>query len=492
MHLPPIAVLLAWIPLGVYLFRRYPARIAILANFLGGWAILPGANYAPTPDDFPYWILPVSLPTNYLVTKATVIGLAALAGVLLFHFATCKRFRPSLWDLPMALWCCVPLMSAATHWSTFREGLSGVLYQTLSWGVPWVLGRIWFSDRESLLLAAKAWVIAGVCYVPICLVEICAGPQLYAFLYGYQPYRLVGADRYIGFRPIGLLEDGNQLGIWMAAATLIACCLAFRRLEGRILGIPIGWVAAGLAFTTLLCQSAGSIVLLVVLLPLTLLNGRTVLRASVAILTLGIVVFALFRITGLVSLRALARGNGLIHSLANGLTDIGRHSLVWRLARDESHIRLALQHPLLGWGQWNWWQNGDSRPWSLWLLALGMYGLVGLLAYASILFLPVLRSAWSNKNSPDDSNLRMALAAVILMLALDSLLNAALILPCLVIMGGLAVPRSGNLTPRGSNRKPSPRPPTPPNREPRQPAPRPYAGESSPEPLPRWSSKERR
>ena len=280
----------------------------------------------------------------------------------------------------------------------------------------------------------------GICYVPICLFEICAGPQLYAFLYGYQPYRWVGAARYMGFRPIGFLEDGNQLGIWMAAATLLAVFLSVHRLTGRILGMPIGWVAAGLAGVTLLCQSAGSILLLLFLLPLALLKRRSVLRAFVVVLVLGILSFALFRMTNLVSLRALEQRNGLAHSLSAALTSIGRHSLVWRFARDEGHIIVALQKPLLGSGQWNWWQNGDSRPWSLWLLVFGMYGLVGLIAFGTILLLPILRAVWppAGGNAPNESSLRLALAALILMAAIDNLLNGAMILPYLLFMGGLA------------------------------------------------------
>jgi hypothetical protein len=489
MHISPLAVLLAWIPLGIYLFRRYPARIAILANFFGGWGILPGANYTPTPEGFPYWILGVCLPTNYLITKATVTGLAGLAGILLFHHKDWRGFRPGICDLPMATWCCVPLLSAFTHWSTLREGLTGAIYQTISWGVPWLLGRMYFSRYESLLTAAKACVIAGICYLPICLVEVFTGPQLYALLYGFQPYQWIGAERYVGFRPIGFLEDGNQLGIWMAAAALVAVSLALHRLTRRILGIRAGWVAAGLAGITLVCQSAGSIVLLLFLLPVTLLKRRSVLRASVAVLILGMVVFALFRMTGLVSLRALARGSGVIHSLADGLTSIGRHSLVWRLARDESHIRLALQHPLLGWGQWNWWQNGDFRPWSLWLLVLGAYGLVGLVAFAAILFLPVLRTAWlsAGRNNADDSNLRLTLATLILMVALDSLLNGALILPYLLLMGGLASSRPTESSPHIPGRRPLPLALTSQLQNRKQPKPKASGGESSPERPPRWS-----
>jgi len=440
MHISPLVILLGWIPFGAYLFRRYPVRIAILANFLGGWAILPGASYRATADAFPYWFLGVCLPANYFLTKATATGLAALAGMLIFHSADLKRFRPGICDLPMVVWCCAPLLSAAAHWSTLPEGLMGATYQTVSWGVPWLLGRIYFSGDDSLLLAAKAGVIAGICYVPICLFEIYTGPQLYAFFYGYQPYRWVGAARYIGFRPIGFLEDGNQLGIWMAAATLLAVFLFVHRMTDRILGLPIGWVAAGLAGVTLLSQSVGSILLLLFLLPLALLKRRSVLQAFVAVLVLGVLGFALFRMTNLVSLRALAQRNEMVRSVSMALTSIGRDSLVWRFARDESHIPVALQKPLLGSGQWNWWQNGDSRPWSLWVLVFGMYGLVGLIAFGSILFLPVIRAVWlpAGANARNEPNLRVAMAALILMVAVDNLLNGAMILPYLLIMGGLA------------------------------------------------------
>jgi hypothetical protein len=442
MHLPLLAIFIGWIPVSLYLFYRYPARVAVLANFSAGWAILPGARYVPATVDFPYWILGVCLPTNYYLTKATVTGLAGLAGFLIFHFSDLKRFRPGLCDIPMAIWCCVPLLSAATHWNTLHESLFGATYQTLAWGVPWLLGRIYFSDYDSLLLAAKACVIAGVCYIPICLVELITGPQLYAFLYGYQPYRFVGAERYIGFRPVGLLEDGNQLGIWMAAATLVAVFLSVRRLATHILGLPLKWIAAALALTTLLCQSAGSILLLLFLLPLTLVKRPSVLRALVAVLVVVMAASALFLLAGHSSLRALAQHNRMLHFLAAGLERTGRHSLLWRMARDAGHISLAFQKPFLGTGHWSWWQNGDARPWSLWLLVFGMYGIVGLAALVSMLFPPLYRTIRpsSADRSPHYFYLRLALVGLILMVALDSLLNSAIILPYLLILAGMSSP----------------------------------------------------
>jgi hypothetical protein len=168
------------------------------------------------------------------------------------------------------------------------------------------------------------------------------------------------------------------------------------------------------------------------------------LRPFVAVLVFGILAFALLRMTNLVSLRALAERNEFARSLSVALNDLGRHSLVWRLARDENHINVALQTPLLGSGQWNWWQNGDSRPWSLWLLVFGMYGLVGLIAFGAILLLPVFRAIWTptKQYASGESNLRWAMAALILMVVIDNLVNGAMILPYLLITGGIATPRN--------------------------------------------------
>jgi hypothetical protein len=69
-----------------------------------------------------------------------------------------------------------------------------------------------------------------------------------------------------------------------------------------------------------------------------------------------------------------------------------------------------------------------------------MYGLVGLIAFGAILLLPVIRAVWlpADGEGSDEPNIRSALAALILMLAIDNLLNGAMILPYLLIMGGLA------------------------------------------------------
>jgi hypothetical protein len=438
--IPPLLALLAWIPIALYFSWRLPIRVALLLNFVAGWAILPSASYVASSAPFPYWILPVDLPTNYFLTKATAPAIAALLGVRLFDRHIHRRFELTFWDLPMVMWCVVPVFSGIANSQSIGHALRSGIYQSLAWGVPYFVGRLYFSDTDSLRLAAKAFVIAGLAYVPICLIEIFTGPQLYAHLYGYQPLRWVGAERYVGFRPIGLLENGNQLGIWMATSALIACWLWKRRALDRIFHIPISVVTVILFAVTLLCQSGGSILLLLGFLPFVFVSQRCLPRILVVMMVTGILAFAGLRLSNRISLRELVSQNRTARATAQFLKKIKRGSLGWRLEQDERHVGVALANPVLGSGEWDWWRNGQERPWSLWLLTFGMYGAVGLISLESLQLLPVARVVWFPLARSDIQafNFRHALAAAILMSAVDNLLNSSMILPLLLVIGGMS------------------------------------------------------
>lgn len=443
MIIPPAIALLAWIPLSLLIFRRFPVRMAVLVNFVGGWAILPAANYASngSQNAFPYWIIGTSLESDYFFTKATVLGFTGILGILLFDRAALKQFRLTSWDLAMGMWLIAPLLSAIANPDNFQEGLVGELYQLLAWGSPYLIGRLYFTDTQSLRLAAKAFVLGGLAYIPFCIYEIIKGPRIYAWLYGYQPFQTNGQVRFIGYRPIGLLENGNQLGIWMVTATLIAMWLWRRKTAQSILGIPISVVASALFVLSILCQSTGAIVLLLVLVPFVFVDPRHLSRIVSIVLVVGILSFATFRIANVISIHDLVRKNPVAHAVDSYLRKIGKGSLGWRLNQDESHIDTALDEPILGYGQWDWWRGGYERPWSLWLLVFGMYGSVGLVSLEALLLIPALRVVWFPLARSDIAytNMRHTLSAAVLISAIDSLLNSSFLLPLLLVIGGMAV-----------------------------------------------------
>ncbi|MFT4114307.1 hypothetical protein [Silvibacterium sp.] len=440
MILPPLLAFLAWVPVSLVLGVRYPPRIAYLAIFLGGWALLPAARFGYISDPFPYWILGDCLPSNYFLTKSTVSGICALLCLLIFHRDSLRNFRLTLWDLPMLMWCLAPLLSGIANALPAGTMFRMELFQLLAWGAPYLIGRLYFSETHALRLAAQAFVIAGLLYVPICIYEIVRGPQLYAHLYGYLPLQWIGAKRYFGYRPIGLLENGNQLGIWMATSALIATWLWAKRIVTHIARIPVALVATILLLTTLACQSAGSILLLVALLPFVFVSHRTFPRAIAILFIFGIVFFAGVRLTNVVSLRHIVRENHAARDVEVFMRKIGKGSFGWRLSQDERHVGIALERPVLGYGEWDWWRRGTLRPWGLWLLGFGMFGILGLVALETLQFVPVIRAIWFPLARSDIEylNLRHALAAAILITAVDNLLNSAMILPLLLIIGGMS------------------------------------------------------
>jgi hypothetical protein len=204
--------------------------------------------------------------------------------------------------------------------------------------------------------------------------------------------------------------------------------------------MPIALVALSLFAVTLMCQSAASVVMLLALLPFVFVSHRTFPRLLAVFLVFGMLLFAGLRLSNVVSLQRLVKRNPEAHAVAHFLKRIGRGSLGWRLIEDERHVGLALQKPLLGYGEWDWWRRGILRPWGLWLLSFGMYGMFGLLSLEALQFAPVIRAVWFPlaRSDIEALNLRHALAAAILMTSVDNLLNSSMILPLLVLMGGVS------------------------------------------------------
>jgi len=440
MHAPPMIVFSLWFLTGTFLFRMCSLRLAIVSNFLAGWAILPGAVFSPTQSAFPYWILPVCLPSTNFVTKATVLGITAMAGVLLFHRAEIRKLELSAKDLAFLLLCFAPIFSSVANHLSPLAGIFGAAYLFFAWMVPFYLGRFYLYDRNSLTLLERAVALAGVIYIPICLVELFSGPQIYSRMYGFQPFEWIGAQRYFGFRPVGLLEDGNQLGIWMASAAFVALAASVLQTRITILTIPLKWVALPLVTVTLMCQSIGSVLALGVMFLLILLCKRFPLRLTLTALLCGILFIASLQLFHLVHWRELHQNNRALQSIANSLSHVGRRSFAWRLARDESHASVVRRKPFFGWGEWNWWRSGGVRPWDIWMLVAGMYGIVGVLALALILLLPVILAVWypPSKKKSDDYWIVIVLIGPLMITALDSLMNGAIILPYLLIAGALS------------------------------------------------------
>ncbi len=414
--------------------------------------MLPTACFSdPQPAvSFPYWIMPVAIPAQYFVTKATVIGLSALAGVLCFDLRGLGNLRPRWPDALVAVFCLAPLLPACAGHIAFFQAVRDISYLLLAWGVPYVLGRLYFPDLASLRILSSAFLIVGVAYLPLCLLEGIFGPFIYTLAYGFQPYREDGMQRYFGYRPIGFFEDGNQLGMVLAGAAIVAIWRFRSNDLPKFKGLP-GWlVPVALALAAIAAQSVGAVLLLMAGLVILELTSRFRSKLLIGLILLAILSFFTLRMANVFSAHHIGRDTAVGRFAAQFLQSAGRSSLGWRMVVDERHIKTALAHVFTGNGEWNWWRDGNERPWGLWLLILGMYGVTALAAVYALLTLPLAllprqlpARCWKSEHPS-----AAALAMLMAMTGVDSLLNGALFLPVLLATSallGAGLPQRGRV-----------------------------------------------
>lgn len=422
-------------------FRWRPPAEAALIVFLGGWLGLPVGHFPPgsAAVEFPYWITGLAVPSDMLLTKAWVAPAAAVLGLLAFDRATLQRLRPVWMDAPVLLWCAWPLLQSVLVAEARPAGALASLYLAGSWGLTWLLGRACFASADGRLLLVKGLALAGLACLPLSLVEGAFGGQLYGLVYEPHPFRADGVLRYIGFRPLGFFENGNQFGLWVSLCALAAVWLAVVTPPGRA---SQRWrvVAVADVLIALAAQSVGGLLLLAggaaFLFACRLLRPRWMLAAAVGFLLLGGAVY----VSGVVPIAKLGKETALGLKVIDAFRAVGRGSFTWRIGQDQKLLPDAMARPLVGTGTWDWWRPKGLRPWGLTLLVLGQFGLVGLAACLGTLLAPAFAAAW--RAPPGGAwqlpALPLLLAALAGLTVLDALMNSFMFFPAILAAGALA------------------------------------------------------
>ena len=418
----PIAMF-GWPAVVLLLFAVMPARRAVIVAYVIGWLFLPTAVF---------WF--TGLPPY---GKLAVTSLSVLLAVLLFDQGRVLTFRARWLDLSMVVWCAVPFVSSITNGLGVKDGVLEVFNQTVAWGVPYFIGRLYFSDREGLRELAIGIFIGGLIYVPFCLWEIRMSPGLHRQVYGFSfPGRTV--MRFGGYRPAVFLQAGLALGMWMTAASCTGFWLWRTRAVRNLYQVPVSLLATVLLITTVLCKSLGALVLLVA--------GTGALTSTKWIgrwLVLSLVIVPLLYCSA--KIVTGWQGRELV-TLASMIDEDRALSLQFRHHNEALLIENALQRPLFGWGGWS-----RNRPWDelrgnraitdgLWVIAFGKRGLVGLTSLACVMLLPSLL-LFIRISAIEISSAAAAgpvvLAVIVVLVAIDSLLNAMLNPIFVLPMGGL-------------------------------------------------------
>ena len=422
-------VMLIWIPLVIWLFQTVPARWAVVISFVAAYLFLPEVFLGLT-----------GIP-NYSKASATSYGI--LLSTLIFDVGRFKQFKFGFLDIPMAVWCICPLFSSLSNELGLYDGITAVLNQTMIWGVPYLLGRIYLNDSVGLRQLSIGIFAGGVIYIPLCLFEMRMSPQLHNIFYGGHAHPdFMQTVRLHGFRPSVFMPHGLAVGAWMMAALLIGIWIWRARVIKEIFTLPLKVVVPALLITFVLCRSTGAYFLLVLGLAILYIGFK--LRTSVLVyLTIAAIIIYLYLNT---------RGNSymndqIIEFLSQYLSEGRVGSLEFRFNNEELLIQHAQERILLGWGGWGRALLYDDQGKqltiqdSLWVIAFGHYGLLGLISLYTTLLLPVV-SVFLTKCPPRLWDRKEAapiavLAVTLLLYSIDCLLNA-MINPIFILMcGGL-------------------------------------------------------
>jgi hypothetical protein len=426
--------LFAWIPLVLSFFTMLRPRHAVLAAYLGGWLFLPvwGMRIAVLPD----------------LDKVTVTSMSVLLGVALFDANRLLAFRPRWFDLPMLAWCVAPFFSSIDNRLGYYDGASALLAHAVQWGLPYLIGRLYFADYEGVRELAVAIFVGGLVYVPLCWIEMRLSPQLHVWVYGIRQHSFAQAVREGGYRPMVFMQHGLAVAMWMTAASLCGVWLWLSGSLRRVLDVPVAWLLPLLLLTTILCRSKGA--------TLCLMAG------------LGVLVWVRYARNAfpLLLLVALAPSYMLLRTAQYVQTarmlDLASHvfpperlqSLATRLNAEDLLTERAMQAKWFGWGRWNpddpphpKWRvynekGKDIAPTDgLWVIVLGTTGIVGLAAITTSLLLPVLLYRhrvppgwWAHPLAAPGA----ALAVLLPLYMIDCLMNAMLNPVFVLAVGGLA------------------------------------------------------
>jgi hypothetical protein len=345
------------------------------------------------------------------------------------------------------LWCLWPLLQGALRAEAQPMPVLASAYLFGSWGFTWLLGRLYFNRHEdqAALLHGLAW--AGLACLPLAVIEGMAGPDLYAALYAPHPFASDGADRYLGWRPVGFFEHGNQYGLWICLCALATLWVWRSRIAGRRASCW-AWGALMVGGMALLAQSVGALLLLGMGLGVLALMGRVRLQTFwVGTLCVSFVCGAVY-LGGVVPITQLGKETAVGRKVVEVFRASGRGSFTWRISQDQKALDLVKSTALVGQAHWDWWRSLNTRPWGLALLLVGQFGLIGWVCAFGALLAPAVLCLWRVPvASPWQlSGAPIVLATIVVLTIMDAGLNSFIFFPALVAAGAL-VPRARAIGP---------------------------------------------
>jgi hypothetical protein len=419
-------VMYGWIPVVFYLFVRFPTQRAVIISFIVAWLFLPQSSLT----------MPILPP--YTKVSATCYGL--LLATIFYDAGRFTSFKPGWLDVPMLICCLSPIVSQVTNGGS---PISPTLNQFITWGIPYFLGRLYFNNLDGLRQLAIGMFAGGLGYIPFTMIEGIRGPILHQMVYGVNAFEDWGQARRLGgWRPVVFMQHGLMVGLWMMTAALVGIWLwqtgALKKFQNR----KIKPLAIILTIAFFLCRSTGAYSLFAI--ALLILFCAKWFRTSLPLLfIIGYVTFYLY-----VAASGQFSSQDVIAFITQLFGEERAASLKFRFDNEEILGEKAREKFLFGWGDsggnrvYNEYGEDVSVTDSLWIIAFGVNGVVGLASLFSSLLLPVVTFCLFKYPARTWSNPKVAPAAVLAvaltMYVFDCVLNAMTNPVFAMVAGGIS------------------------------------------------------
>jgi hypothetical protein len=434
----PVAYfVLAIFPLVVMvLYARLPLGRALI------WSILLGYLFLPEPPagfDFP------AAPP---ITKHNIPALVAFLMVL-WRGDLKGSLMPESWlsRAFVLIFIFSPILTIMTNFEPVRWGvvflpglglkdMIALTIQQFLVLIPFMLARQHLASGGSVRDLLQAFMIGGLMYSVLMLIEIRLSPQLNAWIYGYYQHLFDQTMRFGGWRPIVFLYHGLWVAFFiMMAATSAWGLWKFNR-EGAATRTKLFFFAAYLTIILVMAKSLGAMIFMVMLLPIVvLLPAHLQIRVAT--------------IVGLLALSyPLLKGAGLVPEqwLMGQAAAIDPHragSLGFRFDNENVLLARAYEKPFFGWGSWG--RNQIFDPISgmvtsvtdgRWIITIGVYGWLGFAAEFGLLIVPLVLIGREMRLSRQRVNPLAAPLSLLLAFNLADMLPNATLTPLTWLMAG--------------------------------------------------------
>ena len=257
--------------------------------------------------------------------------------------------------------------------------------QLVSWGFPYLIGRVYLDDLDALRDLAQAIAIGGLSTSPSACSRSdsvqCWRDGSTGWVTGRASVTAAIVPRYS--------YHGLELGMWMTNASLIGYMLWSSGTIKTIRGISFGWLLLALMVTTVLCKSTGALALLVF--------GMTLLWVArrfkwPLLVWLVIAISPTYCVTRAFDIWS---GREAVEISRATVGEDRAESLQYRLNMESMLADRGLERPIFGWGRFNRSQiinatgDADAVPDGYWIITLGVQGLVGLACLLALMLLPM-------------------------------------------------------------------------------------------------------